>query len=35
MPFKLPAIDFMALVWALPPTRDTEMPTSMAGRTPA
>ncbi len=24
----------MALTWAAEPTRDTEMPTSMAGRTP-
>ena len=29
-----PATDFMALIWADPPTRDTEMPTLMAGRTP-
>ena len=26
-------MDFMAFVWALPPTRLTEMPTLMAGRT--
>jgi hypothetical protein len=24
----------MALIWAAPPTRETEMPTLMAGRTP-
>ncbi len=30
-----PAIFFIALRWALPPTRDTEMPTLIAGRTPA
>jgi hypothetical protein len=30
-----PAIFFIALVWALPPTRLTLMPTLMAGRTPA
>jgi hypothetical protein len=30
-----PAIFFIALIWALPPTRDTEMPTLTAGRTPA
>jgi len=24
----------MALTWAAPPTRDTELPTLMAGRTP-
>jgi len=29
-----PATFFMALIWALPPTRDTEMPTFTAGRTP-
>src|SRR5581483_7237176 len=32
---SLPATFFMAFVWALPPTRLTEMPTLMAGRTPA
>ena len=32
---SLPAICFMALIWAWPPTRETEMPTLMAGRTPA
>jgi len=31
----MPATFFMALIWALPPTRDTEMPGSMAGLTPA
>ena len=31
---RRPATDFMALIWADPPTRDTEMPTLMAGRTP-
>ena len=30
-----PATFFIAVTWALPPTRDTEMPTFMAGRTPA
>ncbi len=30
-----PATSFMARTWAFPPTRDTEMPTLMAGRTPA
>ena len=30
-----PATFFMALIWALPPTRETLMPTLMAGRTPA
>jgi hypothetical protein len=30
----VPATCFIALIWALPPTRDTEMPTLMAGRTP-
>ena len=29
-----PAIDFMALVCASPPTRDTDMPTFTAGRWP-
>jgi hypothetical protein len=29
-----PATCFIALICALPPTRDTEMPTLMAGRTP-
>src|SRR4030066_146436 len=32
---SLPATCFMALIWALPPTRETEMPTLMAGRRPA
>ena len=32
---RVPATYFMALIWALPPTRDTERPTLMAGRTPA
>ena len=31
---QLPATCFMALIWALPPTRETESPTLMAGRTP-
>ena len=30
----MPATPFIALVWAAEPTRDTEMPTSTAGRTP-
>ena len=30
--FKDPATDFIALTCAAPPTRETEMPTSMAGR---
>ncbi len=30
-----PATDFMAFTWAAPPTRETEMPTFRAGRTPA
>ncbi len=29
-----PATFFMAFVWAFPPTRETEIPTLMAGRTP-
>ena len=29
-----PATFFMALFWALPPTRETEMPTLMAGLWP-
>jgi len=29
-----PATERMALIWAAPPTRDTELPTSIAGRTP-
>jgi len=29
-----PATCFIALIWALPPTRDTEMPTFTAGRMP-
>ena len=32
---SLPATFFIAFVWALPPTRLTEMPTFTAGRTPA
>ena len=31
----MPETFFMPLIWALPPTRETEMPTLMAGRTPA
>ena len=31
---SLPATFFIGLICALPPTRDTEMPTLMAGRTP-
>jgi hypothetical protein len=31
---SLPATFFMALICAAPPTRDTEMPTFTAGRTP-
>ena len=30
--FSVPETAFMALVWAEPPTRETEMPTSTAGR---
>ena len=30
----MPTAFFMALTWAAEPTRDTEMPTSTAGRTP-
>ena len=30
-----PAAFFMALVWASPPTRDTDRPTLTAGRWPA
>ena len=30
----MPTAVFMALIWAAEPTRDTEMPTSTAGRTP-
>ena len=30
--FSVPDTDFMALIWAAPPTRDTEIPTSTAGR---
>ena len=33
--FRVPDTDFMALIWAALPTRLTEMPTLMAGRTPA
>jgi len=29
-----PATFFIGPIWAEPPTRDTEMPTLMAGRTP-
>ena len=32
--FSVPATFFILLIWALPPTRDTEMPTLMAGRMP-
>jgi len=32
---RLPATDLIALICALPPTRDTERPTLMAGRMPA
>ena len=32
--FRVPATFFMALIWALPPTRDTEMPGLTAGMTP-
>ena len=32
--FSVPDTDFIALICAAPPTRDTEMPTSTAGRTP-
>ncbi len=31
---RLPAIFFIALICAFPPTRETEMPTLIAGRTP-
>ena len=31
---RRPATFFIALVWALDPTRDTEVPTFTAGRTP-
>ena len=30
----MPATFFIAFVWASPPTRDTEVPTLIAGRTP-
>ena len=33
--FKPPETFFMAFVWAFPPTRETEIPTLMAGRTNA
>ena len=33
--FKAPDTDFMALIWAAPPTRDTDSPTLMAGLIPA
>jgi hypothetical protein len=32
--FSVPATDFIDLICAALPTRDTEMPTSIAGRTP-
>ena len=32
---RVPAIDFIALICADPPTLDTEIPTSTAGRIPA
>ncbi len=32
--FRRPATDFIAFTWAFEPTRDTEMPTLIAGRTP-
>ena len=32
--FRRPATFFIGVICALPPTRDTEMPTLMAGRTP-
>ena len=32
--FNVPATFFMDLICAEPPTRDTEIPTLMAGRTP-
>ena len=32
--FSRPATFFIGLICALPPTRDTEMPTLIAGRTP-
>ena len=31
---RRPATPFMAFTWAEPPTRDTELPTLMAGRMP-
>ena len=31
---SVPDTFFIALTWALPPTRDTEIPAFMAGRTP-
>ena len=30
----MPATCRIALIWAVPPTRDTELPTLIAGRTP-
>ncbi len=33
-PFMRPATFFIGPIWALPPTRETEMPTLIAGRTP-
>ncbi len=32
---NFPATCFMALTWALPPTRETDRPTFTAGRIPA
>lgn len=32
--FNVPATFLMGLIWALPPTRDTEMPMLIAGRKP-
>ena len=32
---SVPAIFLIALIWAFPPTRETEVPTLIAGRTPA
>ena len=32
---RVPAIFFIALICAFPPTRETEVPTLIAGRTPA
>ena len=33
--FKVPATFFIALICAAPPTRETEIPTSIAGRNPS